>query len=279
MELRTALCVQVLLCSAAAAQHFAEGVKIGEVTQNSAIVWVRLAKEPAPVPGIYKHPSTKGARAPEIEKGTDPSTLPGAVPGAPGFVRLRVDGRWTPWTAVTARSGYTHQFKVLKLRPGREYICELESAAKDGGPALAKHTATFRTPHEARTAAPVSFTVVTGLMYRDLDTPKGFRIFDAMYKDKPDFLVFTGDNVYYDNEPPRATTSAIARYHWQRMFSLPIHTKLISSLTTYWEKDDHDVLSNDSWPGMDPDWMKPMTFEIGRKIFLVEGKVAYEYRP
>jgi alkaline phosphatase D len=183
-------------------------------------------------------------------------------------VRLRIDGRWTPWAAVTAGTGYTHQFKVLKLSPGREYTCDLESAAQKGGPVVARYTAAFRTPPEARTAAPVSFTVVTGLMYRDLDTPRGFRIFDAMYKDKPDFLVFTGDNVYYDNEPPRATSPAVARYHWQRMFSLPIHTRLISSLTTYWEKDDHDVLSNDSWPGMDPEWMKPLTFETGRKLFL-----------
>jgi alkaline phosphatase D len=33
-------------------------------------------------------------------------------------------------------------------------------------------------------------------------------------------------------------------------------------------KDDHDVLSDDCWPGMDPDWMKPMTFAEGQKIFL-----------
>ena len=65
----------------------------------------------------------------------------------------------------------------------------------------------------------------------------------------PKFVVFTGDNVYYDSEQPQAVSIDLARYHWQRMYSLLRHVELLRNVASYWEKDDHDTHVDDGWPG------------------------------
>ena len=51
------------------------------------------------------------------------------------------------------------------------------------------------------------------------------------------------------------------------MYSLPRLEEFHRFVPDYWPKDDHDILADDTWPGHDPEWMKPMTFENGQKIF------------
>jgi alkaline phosphatase D len=63
---------------------------------------------------------------------------------------------------------------------------------------------------------------------------------------------------------PRATSPELARYHWQRMFSLPRLVDFNRRVATYWLKDDHDTLNNDSWPGQR---MGTFTFAEGQRIF------------
>lgn len=222
------------------AADLAEGVKVGEVTTSSALVWVR----------------TSTGRAAD-----------GSVPGAPDRVTLSCNGVKPIRAQTSAARDFTHLFELTGLKPATEYPCE---AATGTG---AKQPFQFRTAPLASVSARVSFTVVTGLMYRDLDDPRGYKMAEAMAKQRPDFLVLTGDSVYYDNEPPRATTPEIARFHWQRMYSLPRHTALFAAVPAYWEKDDHDILSDDCWPGRDPDFMKPMTFAKGLEIFAQQAPV------
>ncbi|MEI8319842.1 MAG: alkaline phosphatase D family protein [Planctomycetia bacterium] len=81
---------------------------------------------------------------------------------------------------------------------------------------------------------------------------------------KPQFTCLTGDLVYYDNDEPSAVTERLARYHWERMFSLPRLIEFNSHHSTYWLKDDHDTLSNDCSPGAA---MGDFTFAQGQKIF------------
>ena len=55
----------------------------------------------------------------------------------------------------------------------------------------------------------VTFSVITCEMVADMDredVEDGFRIFDALARLQPDFHCMTGDNVYYDGEPPFANT-------------------------------------------------------------------------
>jgi alkaline phosphatase D len=81
---------------------------------------------------------------------------------------------------------------------------------------------------------------------------------------KPHFAALTGDLVYYDSNEPHAVTPRLARYHWERMFSLPRLIEFTRNVGTYWLKDDHDTLNNDSWPGKK---MGELTFAEGQKIF------------
>ena len=50
---------------------------------------------------------------------------------------------------------------------------------------------------------------------------------------EPAFYLSIGDNVYYDNESPRTRSVEIARYHWQRMFTLPAIASFLRSAPGY----------------------------------------------
>lgn len=66
----------------------------------------------------------------------------------------------------------------------------------------------------------------------------------------PDFFVHTGDVEYYDKASPFAMTEELMRFKWDRIFALPYQRDFYRQVTTYWMKDDHDVLKNDAFPGL-----------------------------
>ncbi|HLF95116.1 MAG TPA: alkaline phosphatase D family protein [Planctomycetota bacterium] len=221
----------------------ATGVKIGEVTDTSALVWMRV--------------TAKAAREAD-----------GSCPGAPGRVRLRYgtkedlsDARTTDWVAVREAEDFAAQLALRDLAPAtvHHYAAETEGHGALRG--------RFETAPRADAAAEVGFTVITGQAYKDLDDPAGFLIYEAMAKLRPRFLVPTGDTVYYDNDPPLAATPALARLHWQRMYSLPRHVAFHLQVPAYWEKDDHDLIWNDCWPGMTVDKRLSFTFAEGQRLF------------
>ena len=100
--------------------------------------------------------------------------------------------------------------------------------------------------------------------YTDRGHPQGHAIYPAMLELAPQFACLTGDLVYYDNDAPRAVTPRLARYHWERMFSLPRLSEFTRNVGCYWLKDDHDTLRNDSWPNSK---VGELTFAEGQNIF------------
>ena len=70
--------------------------------------------------------------------------------------------------------------------------------ARDSGTveASAKLAGDFSTPADAENWQDVSFGVVTGQSYWDLDHREGYHIYPAMQAQELDFLVPTGDTVY-----------------------------------------------------------------------------------
>ncbi|MBN1420300.1 MAG: alkaline phosphatase D family protein [Planctomycetes bacterium] len=256
------------------ASRQATGVKVGEVSPDSAIVWMRVTANAARIrDGILRRGRPAKVLPPEVAV----DALEGACPGAPGEVRLRygtredLDGaRSTDWVPVGAATDFAHAFRLTGLAPGTLYHVSAETRGPGGGAAHEPLRGSFRTAPPPDARADVRFTVVTGQAYADVDHADGFHIYDAMAKLAPSFIVLTGDTVYYDNEDPRATTPAVARYHWHRMYGFPRHIALHLRVPGYWMKDDHDTLSDDCWPGQDRAFMRPMTFEEGRRIFLQE---------
>ena len=272
-----ALVIGGLILSAGAVQETrqATGVKVGEVMPHSAIVWMRITEH------TFRNRTgmdlrEKGGNV-TVPEGVAVAALEGAAPGAPGRIRLRYGEREdlrgaasTPWIEVTAETDYAHQFHIEDLQPDTRYYYAADTAGPSGSPRHGSLRGSFRTAPLPERAADVTFTVVTGMMYADLDHSDGFNIYESMLQLDPDFLVATGDTVYYDNESPRVTDVALARYHWDRMYSLPRHIAFHLRVPGYWEKDDHDVYSDDSYPGMVSERMGDFTFEQGQRIFVQE---------
>ena len=85
-----------------------------------------------------------------------------------------------------------------------------------------------------------------------------------MQKLRPDFYVHAGDIEYYDKPRPYALTERLMYFKWDRLFALPWQRSFFNQTTTYFLKDDHDVLSDDAYPGMT---YGTVSFERGLEIF------------
>lgn len=253
----------------AAGPFQAMGTRVGEVTDTTAIVWTRLTqhatrnREGLVMPGRVNE---KGKKAP-TEITVPVEQLEGACPGAQGRVQVRYglredlsDAATTEIATVSEENDFIHQFKLTGLQPGATYHYVSEAPGPDGSPFRGR----FRTAPAAGARAEIRFCVMTCQGYPDRGHPEGHSIYPAMAALQPAFTCLTGDLVYYDNDEPRAVTARLARYHWERMFSLPRLVEFTRHHSTYWLKDDHDTLNNDSWPGAK---MGAFTFAEGQKIF------------
>ena len=177
------------------------------------------------------------------------------------------NAKMTKGVKVVKETDFTHQFALNDLRPRTKYFLR----DRNGGN-IARQNAARSDWHVHDCAAtnrmqPATFCVATCQQYQRRDDPGGFQNYRSIQNLAPEFMVMAGNNVYYDNESPIANTTELASYHWQRMHSLPNIVAAFHSLPCYWTKDDHDILSDDCWPGMQPEMMKPMSFAEGQKIF------------
>lgn len=274
-----ATAVQGLDLAAAAAPPAARqatGTRVGEVTADSAVVWTRLTAHP--------ERNNNGAQFGKFKKGErvrlDRSVegLEGACPGAAGSVRLRYGpgedlgtATTTEWFDVAEAGDFIHQFRLRGLKPGTVYHYACETAGPGGGPAHAPFRGRFETAPAADAPTDLRFCVMTCQGYPDRGHPDGHAIYPAMQALKPAFGVLTGDLVYYDNDEPRAVNPPLARYHWERMFSLPRLVEFTRNTAAYWLKDDHDTLSNDSWPGRRAG---QLSFAEGQEIFRQQAPLA-----
>lgn len=206
----------------------------------------------------------------EFPPGVGVGDLRDAVPGVPGETRVsfRPEGeeQWqsTRWRAVDPDRDFTRQHRLEGLQPGRRYEVRVQCRPLGGQAPTATVEGRFRTAPAGDRPAPVVFTVSTGQAYHDKDGPHGFDLYAGMLKLDPDFFVHTGDIVYYD---ALAKNAALARYHWQRTYSLPSNVAFHRQVASYFIKDDHDTLMNDCWPGMETPYMGDMTFQQGLAIF------------
>ncbi len=237
--------------SSALHAHFANGIKIGEVDQNSAIVWTRLTLNPSlkldgtPFVDAGQHvvPASK-----QLPEGKTLADMEGAVPGKAGHVRFswRKNGKApvvTQWTEVGSNTDFTCRAKLNGLEPGTSYIVTVES--KDG----ASFEGAFRTAPAVKKEKSITFAVVTGQDYwRRDDGMNGHKIYKHMDAMGLDFFVHTGDIEYYDKPMPYATNLEFARFKMARMYSLPNQVEFHRKTASYFIKDDHDTTMNDAWP-------------------------------
>ena len=247
----------------------ATGCKVGEMTPESARFWLRrTAASRGLAKGIVRRGQGKAAKF--LTPDTKTELLEGSAPGASGYLRITYQGGKkgaSPWVEVSEAADYAAQFTLTGLAPNTAYTYAVETRAKRNGRVDGELTGAFRTLPVSAAPAPVNLAMLSCQMYCHMDRPDGFNIYESIQRDAPQFLLSCGDNVYYDNEDPIANSEAVARYHWQRMYSLPTLVKCLSQVGGYWQKDDHDVLSDDAWPTLADRKMLPLTFANGQRIF------------
>lgn len=275
----------------------ATGIKTGEITDTQAIVWGRLTRAPwpvgkqAPVPTVLYYDASVDEWHPTayfkekykqdrpnrdvkviFPEGHDVSNIEGAVPGMAGQLRFlyRKQGgkTWkeTEWIDVNSTADYTAQATLNGLAANTRY--ELKAETRFEGSAVKGETlsGTFTTAAPAHVVSPVHFMVTTCHEYNHQDIPggKGFKIYQHMKNLNPDFMVHTGDVVYYDQ---MAKTLPLAHWHWQRMFGLESCVDFYKDVPAYFMKDDHDTWMNDCYPQWNNKFMGEFTFEQGVRVF------------
>ncbi len=221
-----------------------QGEMAGEVTDSSVILQSRL---------------TKGN-----------GLVDGDLSGSPGVARFEIateenfqNVQPTDWIEATSHYDYIIKTKVSGLKPGTRYFYRLRYGASKQSTQLGR-ICSFKTMEGSEKSAPVSFVVVTGMnyaffhygsdgrglrMYTGPDKHLGYPALGTILEMKPDFLVGTGDNVYYDHPmATRARTQAELRRKWHEQFVQPRFIELFSQVPAYWEKDDHDHRFNDCDP-------------------------------
>lgn len=253
----------------------AMGLRIGEVSESTALVWTRLTSaaerngQGLVIPKRGKDEQKRGKGESKVKVPVD--ELEGACPGAPGRVRVRYglredlsDAQVTEVMVAAEANDFICEFKLTGLQAGATYHCVSEVMTPAGGVVAGTVRGRFRTAPTAGMTDAVRFCVMTCQGYADRGHPDGHAIYPSMAAFAPHFTCLTGDLVYYDSGDPDAVNERLARYHWERMFSLPRLKAFNSNHSTYWLKDDHDVLSNDSGPGAT---MGELTFAQGQRIF------------
>lgn len=247
------------------ATYFGNGLKIGEVDQDSAIIWTRLSRDPEfnmqghmfveyEVGKDERGRPQNGSRYPE---GASLNDMAFSLPGAAGEVRLTYwpEGDMnrvveTRWISVDPDKDFTTQIELKNLQPDTNYEIAI-SGRKPGGETNSLARGKFKTAPPVDEESEVTFTVVTchDFIRRD-DLVNGHRIYPSMARMlKPDFMVHAGDIEYYDKPDPWARNAELARYKWNRIFALPFQKDFYRQTPVYFIKDDHDTLRNDSWPG------------------------------
>ncbi len=263
--------------------HAGMGVMVGEVTPQSALVQVRLS--------------------------TSEELVQGDVPGAAGVVEFALQPanqteqtdsdsgkRATQVIEARAEQDFIARASFANLAPGTEYLCTTRIGA-DRENLRPGPQARFRTHPGPDAAQPVRFVVVTGMnyakfhgderidrkqhvlqnntqlpaLYTGPDKHLGYPALDTIRRLQPNFLVGTGDNVYYDTPTdPRAQTVEELRRKWHEQFVQPRYRDLFAVVPTYWEIDDHDYRMDDcdNTGGYAP------SPELGRKLMLEQLPVA-----
>jgi alkaline phosphatase D len=214
----------------AADLYLGSGVKAGEITDQSAIVLVRLT-------------ATSGQDA------------EGLIPGEAGQARILFgtdqtmrEARATEWKTAKAEFDHSIQFELNELLPKHRQYYRVEYRDSDSVKPESSEVFSFMTAPSAEDRAAVNFHLTT---CQDI---RGEALYKVMAEQHPDFCVSAGDTVYYDGQG-LARNVPQAWQAYQKMFGLPAMKAYYENVGGYFMKDDHDYRFNDADPWMKGKWL------------------------
>ncbi|MBN1346351.1 MAG: alkaline phosphatase D family protein [Phycisphaerae bacterium] len=198
------------------------GPMVGNVTEQSAAIWIRAARA-----GIYRAVAWEIAR-------------PGDKPG-----RLAAEAK----AQATPDTDYTAVIPLTGLAADRYYAY---SVGPDGSRAVPMSSSRyFRTAPAPGAKAKFALAFGGGAGF----VPENERMWNTIDAHKPDLLLLLGDNVYIDHpESPD-----MQRYCYYRRQSRPEFRALVAHTPVYSIWDDHDFGTNDCWGGPEidsPTWKR-----------------------
>ncbi|MEO6037111.1 MAG: alkaline phosphatase D family protein [Saprospiraceae bacterium] len=163
---------------------------------------------------------------------------------------------------TAADNGFTAKLIADQLQPGKGYGYRI---MLDGMAVTLPYPTTFKTqPLWQHRTDPPAFTVATGscayVNEPEYDRPgkpygSDYQIFTSIAQQKPDLMVWLGDNLYYREPDWNTRTGMLHRYTHAR--SLPELQALLAAAPQYAIWDDHDFGPNDSdgtWIHKDESW-------------------------
>ena len=110
-----------------ASAHFANGIKVGEVTSDTAIIWTRLTEFRERNLDGKPFPKNNDKKRRSLDY-PDLDAMEGAVPGLNGEVRLTYSPKSNPssanttdWQQVQLNENSTTQFELKNLQPATLY--------------------------------------------------------------------------------------------------------------------------------------------------------------
>ena len=281
---------------AVAQPYFGNGIKIGETTSDSTIVWLRLTERIEP---NWKGLKWLGVEDRDFDVGklgekqfpvdATMADMEGSLLGMEGNVRLSWwpegepdEKNQTAWLQVDSKRDFTKQIVLKHLQPRQGYVLQLESQSNRGeaGQTLA---GSFRTAPGDTESELLRFVVSTCQSWKTRDKgTAGLQIYDHMQDLNPAFFVHLGDIVYYDKRSAGgdvdARTPELARFHWNRWYGCSDVVKFHTQVPSFFIKDDHDTVTNDSAPGMR---VGKLTWNKGLSIFREQapmGELTYRSR-
>jgi len=258
---------------------FTNGIKFGELTDNSVVFWTRLCQSEYPVPVGHERKEPPFRSPMDYDDTMPVEEMDGAVEGAFGQIKIELSAGSSVissnWEYVSSYRDYTYRKQIDGLRPNTLYSIKIQGRKNSTSP-VTEIAGSFRTAPSESEALPVTFTSTSCQYFWDFDDlERGFRVYDAMLKLRPDFHCHTGDYVYYDKPGPMARTVELARHKWHANNAWPSLRDFYSHTPVYQQKDDHDTMLDDAWPGKSP--FGELSFEDGLAVWYEQ--VPLEGRP
>lgn len=288
-RLFAAVAILVIIPIVPSRPYFGNGIKIGDTSEDSTIIWLRLTKEAEPKWDGVKWLGTEDRNfevgklgEKQFPEGARLEDMEGSLSGMEGSVKLSWWARGragerqeTDWLAVNAERDYTRQVVLDGLQANTEYELRIASRSFDGETRGAVFNGSFRTALGAAEGAPFRFTISTCQSWKTRDNgTAGLQIYDHMLDLDPAFFVHLGDIVYYDKRSAGgdvdALTPELARFHWNRWYGCADVVRFHGQVPSFFIKDDHDTLTNDSEPGMR---VGDLTWDKGLSLFREQAPI------
>ena len=203
--------IALLFAVDAASQSLISGPMLGPVSHRSALIWIQTDTS-GPIEVMYQ------------KSGSDHWNVVDAL--------VREDDH------------YTHTFRLEQLEPGTEYHYQV-------GHSTTYH---FKTQQDwAYKTEPPAFTVAAGSCVYVNDPPydrpgkaygQGTEIFNSIMEDRPDVMLWLGDNAYLRPADISSRSGYAHRYSHTRMD--PNIQKFLPTCAHYAITDDHDYGPNNA---------------------------------